>query len=254
LTGVGGGVSTGAGGSPQTVEKLCAHKIVAMNPVFTDFETYNGMSDFSMFAFPFGGPTPGTGTAYGGAYAYTGVLKATGMANFVLSPVAGHTGNWAAGLTITNETQWGGALAFWLNCVDASAYRGGISFWARGMAPRALFAVAIDTEDTSLPDAANPAGGGTCTGTDATCKGPSVQEIPLTLDWTQHQLPWASFAGGLRAGAPYTLTGSNITGITFSFGLVYENCVPIPGTDGGFTCTPTPSDFSFQIDEISFIP
>jgi hypothetical protein len=254
VTGVGG--ATGLGGTGATsadgatvVQKLCAQKVVAMNPVITDFETYNGMVDIAQYGFAFGGALPGTGTAYGGPYGFSGVAN-TGTINYALSFVAGHTGNWAVSYAVTNETVWGGGMGFWLNCVNASAYRG-ISFWVRGQTISGFLAVALPLEDTSLPDAVNPAGGGTCIGTDVTCVTPSAINLPVTLDWQQYMLPWTMFTGGLRAGAPLIASGDNIVGLVFSSSLNY---VANP-LDGGLPpYVPVPGDLTFQIDEISFLP
>jgi hypothetical protein len=260
VIGAGGGAGAGgviggagAGGVPTNgsdgaaIQKFCADKVTVMNPVITDFETYTGTTDIAQYVFPFGG---GTVARYGGPYAYSGVFTTTAVANYMLLAAAGHAGLWAIAFSATNESVWGGAVAFWLNCVNASAYRG-VSFWARGQVPRGLVSVTLDTEDTRVPDPVNPAAGGTCPGTDTTCLAPVAADLPVGLDWTQVTILWPQFVGGLRGPAAYIPGGDNIVGLAFTAGLNYV-ANPI---DGGLPAyVPVPADIRLDIDDIAFVP
>jgi hypothetical protein len=257
-TGAGGVVTTGAGGvQPGTdgaapVEKLCAHKVPVQNAVFANFENYTGtaLDVATQYTFQWGGATAGTGNGLAGVYGYSG-----GLTNYAFTFKAGHdaTSNWALDYTLTNESVYGGALAFWMNptCLDASAYKG-ISFWARGQSATGLFTATVATEDTSPPDATNPAGGGTCMGTSATCVHPSTMDLALTPDWQQFQIPWAMLKPGLRAGIAYIPTGSNVTALTFQVGLMYVPRSDAGDLDAGFV--PVPGGADLQIDDVGFMP
>ena len=171
---------TGAGGTAVVVQKVCATKVTLMNPVLVDFETYTGTVTADMFGAPFGGATPGTtqaapGDAYVGPYAYP---ENPGTTMPTLALLAGHPpSQWAVSAMLAANA-WGMGGGMWLSkCANASAYKG-ISFWVRGSGPLSVFEFSLTMESTTLPSGANNAGGGTCTGTDATCKPAVKHEHP----------------------------------------------------------------------------
>ena len=224
-------------------------------PVLLNFEGYNPTSDGGGFNGSFG-TWPQLG--YIGPYAYSGGGP-DGGTNWTLKPVTGQTGgtidggqDWALDLTLTQESGYGGALGFWMSCANASAYKG-ISFWARGQTPMgtcsadagsgSCFSMSISTTATSL---VADGGVGTCTGTSTTCVGPQATNLPLSMTWTQFQIPWAQFGGGMTGGVPYTPTGDGITGLTFNLGLLWM------AVEGGYA--PIPATLDFQVDDISLMP
>jgi hypothetical protein len=194
------------------------------------------------------GPT--TAPAYAGLYALSeGTTGSTPPAAYTLAMAAGAMGsNWGARAANAMTTDWGGGIGMWMGCVNASAYRG-ISFYVRGTGPTGMANLSLAMEDATAPDAANPAGGGTCdpAPTDG-CAGPSYT-FPITVDWTQVMVPWASFTAGRgAAGAAITPTGDEITGISFGVGMNYvENPV------GSGTYTPEPGSFEIAIDNLTFM-
>jgi hypothetical protein len=97
-------------------------------------------------------------------------------------------------------------------------------------------------EDTSPPDATDPAGGGTCVS--GTCAGPTVT-FPVTSAWTQIPIPWSEFTAGSANGASVPATGDNITGFNFSVNLAYVD-------DGTGTWVPDPAAIEIVVDDITF--
>ena len=242
--------SAGAGGSGGTppVMKLCATKVTVTSPTLTDFESYDGMVPaYSMmegqesWGFAIGDPAA---PAYAGLYALSDM---TGT--YTLAMAAGANGsNWAARADNTLASDWGGGVGMWMGCINASAYTG-LSFWARGASPNGMMSVAIAMEDATAPDAANPAGGGTCDPAPAEgCASPSAA-VAITADWTEYSLPWAMFTPGVgAAGAAVAANGDEITGLVFQAQMNY---VPNPADDGG-TYIPEPGAYEIAVDSIVF--
>jgi hypothetical protein len=116
----------------------------------------------------------------------------------------------------------------------------------------ATFSFSVVMESTVMPDATNPAGGGTCAGTAATCTPATKADIPLAPDWTQVQILWTDFAPGMSGTTAVTPNGNNITGMQWNVGLEY---VLAPGaTDpvaGPYVAVP--ANLSVDIDDVSFI-
>jgi hypothetical protein len=251
-TGTGGTIVGGAGGAggAAIVQKLCATKTVVMNPVFLNFENYTGMGTMTAatYSTAFGGTTPNTGTAYAGIYSF-----GDGSATPVLSMVGGNPpSNWAAGLTVTQASAWGMAAAVWMGgCANATAYKG-ISFYVRGSSGTGMFSFNVSMESTQLPDATNPAGGGTCPGTSDTCKDPSKANIPLTADWTEVQILWADFTPGLSGTTSVVPNGDNISGLVWNVPLQYHLDPTVPADAAG-PYIPIPGDLLINIDDVSFI-
>jgi hypothetical protein len=156
---------------------------------------------------------------------------------------------WAALAVNMMTTDWGGGIGMWMGCINASMYSG-ISFYVRGTSPTSMANIGLAMEDATAPDAANPAGGGTCdpAPTDG-CAGPTYT-FPLAIDWTLVTVPWAMFTAGRGAGGvAVTPTGDEITGISFGVGVNYvENPV------GSGTYLPEPGSFEIAIDSLAFTP
>jgi hypothetical protein len=250
-TGVGGNTTGGgAGGTTTVVQKDCAAKITPMNPALIDFETYNGMVTADKFGTAFGGPTPNTGTVYTGPYAFPENDTAPPP---TLAIGAGHPPSlYAVSETSTNAQVWGMGGGLYMGCANLSAYKG-VSFWVRGSGPLQVFSFSVSMESTSLPDAVNPAGGGTCPGTKDTCVSPTKANIPLTADWTQVQILWADFAPGLSGTSPVTPNGDNVVGFGWSVPLQFV-LSPSAGGDAAGPYIPVPSDLVINIDDVAFIP
>src|SRR6185503_8447868 len=87
--------------------------------------------------------------------------------------------------------------------------------------PLMLFSFSLSMENTSLPDPANAAGGGTCPGTAATCVPATRADIPLNADWTQVQILWSEFTPGMSGGTAAVPNGDNITGLGWSVPLSF---------------------------------
>jgi hypothetical protein len=239
--------TTGAGGVPDasTTVKLCATKTVVMNPVFMNFENYNGTTAAASYSTAFGGTTPNTGTAYAGLFEYSDT-----SATPTLSILAGHPpSNWAGSESVTQASSWGMGGGVWMGCADASAYTG-ISFWVRGSSGTNVFSFTLSMESTVMPDATNPAGGGTCPGTTATCTAPSKANIPLTADWTQVTILWADFTPGMSGTTSVVPDGSNITGLGWTVPLAYQLSPTMPADAGVYVAVP--GDLLLDIDDIDF--
>ena len=247
--GIGGftGGSTGAGGGPVVVQKLCATKITVMNPTLINFESYDGMVTADKFGTAFGGTAANMGTAYTGPYAY-----GDGSVTPTLSILAGHppSSTWAVGETAMQARTWGMGGGFWMsNCANASAYKG-ISFWVRGSAPLNVFSFSLSMDSTTPPDPANAAGGGTCTS--ATCTPPTKADIPLTADWTQVQIPWSDFAPGMNGATAVIPNGDNIVGLGWSVPLMFM-LDPSAGGDAAGPYVAVMGDLLINIDDVAFI-
>ena len=247
-TGVAGTTVSGTGGAGGTtvVQKDCATKTKVMSPVFMDFENYNGTVTVANYATAFGGTTVNTGSAYAGIYPYP---ESTGSTAPTLSILAGHPpSNWAGSETL-QATQLGMGGGVWMGCADASAYTG-ISFWVRGTSGTGTFSFSISMESTRLPDATNPAGGGTCPGTSDTCKDPIKSSIPITSDWTQVTILWSDFTAGMSGTTSVVPNGENIAGMAWNVPLQFQLDPAHP--DGG-NYIPVPATMLINIDDITFM-
>lgn len=251
-TATGGAAGSGQGGSGgMVVQKLCATKVVPAAPLLTDFESYDGTKPaYGTGSWTFSiGPT--ATPAYGGLYALSeGTVGETPPAAYTLAMAAGSgTSNWAARAVNMATTDWGGGIGMWMGCVNASSFTG-LTFQVRGSGPLGTARVALAMEDATPPDAANAAGGGTCTPAPADgCKSPSF-EFPITADWTPVTIPWAMFMPGAgAAGAVITPTGDEITGLSFGVNIEY---VPNP-VDGGMPAyVPVAASYEIAIDNLGF--
>ena len=211
-TGSGTGVAgtTGAAGAP-VVQKDCATKTTPMNPVLINFETYTGTVTADMFAAPFGGATVGTGTAYTGPYSYS-----DGSTTPTLAILAGRPpSTWAVSQEVKPARTWGMGGGIWINCVDASAYKG-ITFWVRGSGPPNVFKVS--PEHGQHVDARRGERGRRrhLPRHQETCLPAEKADIPLTADWTQVQILWTDFKAGLSGTTAVIPNGNNVTGDSYS--------------------------------------
>lgn len=220
--------------------------------MLNNFDSYTGTTPLLASA-PFGPPYPLAG--YTGPFNYAG---ADGGLDGVLSMVTGRTGgtvdgggmDWAIDLSVMPESQYENAIGMWMSCANASAFKG-VSFWVRGQMPNFALSVTLSTNDTALTS-----GGGTCTGTCADPAASSLNDAGLPVAfpvWTEIQLPWAAFTGGLVNGAAYVPTGNHLTGIQF----VVKNVVFVPvdaAADGAVIYGEVPGSIDLQLDDVEFMP
>jgi len=242
-TGLGGDTGTGGSAGAEVVQKDCAVMTTLTSPVFTDFESYDGATDAGEWSFPFNGTAEDSTAVYAGPYGFD---DASGTPFFGM--VAGNASNYALSASNTAATEWGVGFGLWMGCIDASAYTG-IQFHIRGTAAGGV-GVSLSMEDTTLPDAADPAGGGTCAGaTEEDCVGASytIESTSLTDTFTLIQIPWTAFTDGDAAGVAVPATGSEITGINFSANLAWEE-----DPENAGTWIPVPGAVEVTIDDISF--
>ena len=216
--------------------------------MFLNFENYDGIVTADKYATAFGGTTANTGSAYAGVYSF-----GDGTAAPTLSIMPGHPpSNWAASQSVAQASAWGMGGGVWMGCADASTYKG-ISFWVRGSSGTGTFSFNINMESTTLPDAANAAGGGTCPGTTDSCKGPSKANLPLTSDWTQVQILWSDLAPGSSGTAAVVPDGNNITGLVWNVPLAFHLDPTVPADAAG-PYVAIAGNLLIEVDDISFIP
>ena len=150
---------------------------------------------------------------------------------------------YAAGISNSQASKWGGQLGMWMGCIDASAYQG-ISFWVQGTVPGNKATLAIATEATTAPDDTG-AGGGTCTSGGDTCK-PAMVEFPVSSTWSQVQVAWDTFTPGTAGTTSVPLTGDKITGMSWNASLTWT-----ASGDAGYV--PVPGSYSLTVDNIQFV-
>ncbi len=218
--------------------KTCFKKTAVTSSLFTDFESYDGTTDPGEWGFAFNGESGSETAVYAGSF-----FSNDGTGTPTMSMLAGQEGVYSLNIANTMASDWGGALGFWMQCIDATAWQG-ISLWVKGSSPTGTVNFGLSTEDTSAPDEDDPAGGGTCT---ADCVSPSY-DVPLTTTWTNLLIPWASFTPGQANGAEVPVTGDNITGLNFAVPMEYAEDPSNPGT-----WIPAPGAFDFSVDDIQFI-
>jgi hypothetical protein len=245
-TGTGGATGAGGAGGAAVVQKDCVTKTVVMNPIFMNFENYNGMVTVDQYATAFGGTTLNTGNAYTGIYGYP---EADGTTPPTMSILAGHPPSMWAGSEQLAATIYGMGGGVWMGCADASAYKG-ISFWVRGTSGKGTFTFIMSMESTQLPSGTNSAGGGTCPGVKATCVDPQMTNIPLTQDWAQVTIMWSDFTPGLSGTTSVVPNGDNIVGMAWSVPLNFQPD-PTQPADAGYV--PVPETLVFNIDDITFV-
>lgn len=250
MPGSGGAPGTpGTGGMMMVVQKVCATKITPTQPLLVDFENYDGTLTADKYLTTYGGAMPNTGTAYMGPISW-----GDGSVAPELSILAGRPpGSWGLSQKVTKAAMWGMGGGFWMTaCVNASSFKG-ISFWVRGSVPDAKFSVTLGMDSTTLPDPVNPAGGGTCPGTKDNCKPAQKIDIPITMDWTQVQIPWADFTPGTSGTTSVVPNGDNISGFNWGVNIpfVADPASPDPLMPAYIAM---PADLLFNLDDLSFIP
>jgi hypothetical protein len=230
---------------------LCSAKLRVQNPTIADFESYDGTVEAAAYTFYFGA-APNAGVL-AGVFAFDDMTSMTRRFGIL----AGRNGGWGASQQITQATAWGGGMGLWFDCVDASAFAG-ISFWVRGSTAPGTFSVTASFLATSAANAADARGGGTCTGGAELCVNPSLDAIPLTLDWTLVEIPWTSLTTGLVEGQAFVPTGDELMSLTFGLPIAWGPDPSFVDNPNDMTDMPTflplPSDIIFQIDDINFMP
>lgn len=230
---------------------LCSAKLRVQSPLITDFETYDGTVEAAAYTFYFGA-APNAGVL-AGVFAFDDMTSMTRRFGIL----AGRNGGWGASQQLLQATAWGGGMGLWFDCVDASAFSG-ISFWVRGATSPGTFSLTASFLRTSAANAADARGGGTCTGGAELCANPTLDGIPLTLDWTLVEIPWTSLTPGLVEGAPYVPTGDELMSLTFGLPIAWGPDPSFVDNPNDMTDMPAflplPSDIIFQIDDIHFMP
>jgi len=239
------------GATAAVPSRLCTTKATVRTPLIANFDGYNGTVEAAAFTFYFGSEAPNSGVL-AGLFAFddmTGTSVRLGI-------VAGRTGGWAASHQMLQASAWGGGMGLWFDCVDASAFSG-ISFWVRGVTGAGTFSLTASFLPTTPPNATDARGGGTCAGDPALCLNPALDAIPLTLDWTLIEIPWASFTPGQIGGAPFVPTGDELTGLTFGLPIAWGPDPSFVDNPNDMTDMPVflplPSDIVFQVDDINFM-
>ena len=218
--------------------KDCSTKAIIVTPIVADFESYNGTTAATSWGWAFNAPAGATNAVYAGLYDSN---DGTGTPILAIAGPGYNSSKYAASISNTQATKWGGQLGMWMGCVDASAYAG-ISFWVKGSVPSSTATLALATAGTSGPDSTG-FGGGTCT--TGTCAGPSIT-FPVTSDWSQVLVPWATFTPGTANGGDVTTTGSDISGMSWNAALAYAAI-----GDGGYAATP--GAYNLSVDNVQFM-
>ncbi len=217
--------------------KACALKKEVVAPGLADFETYVAGAAPETFGFSFNA-APGTPLAvYAGPYQYS-----DGTGAQALAMVPGNMSNYAASISNTGASVWGGGLGFWMGCIDASSYDG-IAFSIRGQVPGGSVTLSTPTESTSAPAVDDPNAGGTCL---AGCVAPTAP-VPVTAEWQRVVLPWSAFAPGTADQATLPVSGDGITGLSFAVALEWAE---VPGAAG--TYGPVSAPYELAVDDIAF--
>ena len=218
--------------------KDCLTKAIIVTPLVADFESYDGTTAATSWGWAFNAPAGAANAVYAGLYDSN---DGTGTPLLAIVGPGYNNSKYAASISNTQATKWGGQLGMWMGCMDASAYAG-ISFWVKGSVPGGTATLALATAGTSGPDSTG-FGGGTCTS--GTCAGPSIT-FPVTSDWSQVLVPWATFTAGTANGGDVATTGSDITGMSWNAALAYAAI-----GDGGYA--PTPGAYNLSVDNVQFM-
>jgi hypothetical protein len=239
-----GGSSGTGGGGPVGTACESPITLAASTPGIADFDDYSGNADLTMWSFPLGGEMS-TGIL-AGTFVYGD--EASGYPE-TFEMVGGDDSPYALSISDTLAEEYGGGLGIWISeCLDATALSG-ISFSVRGNAPEGKAKVSILMQETTPSVPAKPADKiGTCagigTGDAPTCVHPNFS-FPVTDTWTEIQVPWASFAGGMATGTPVSADGHNIWQIQYDIGLVWT-------ADEAGVYSPTPAEYELVVDDITF--
>jgi hypothetical protein len=218
--------------------KDCATKTIMVTPLVADFESYDGTTAATSWGWAINAPAGAANAVYAGLFDSN---DGTGTPLLSIQGPGYSSSKYAASISNTQATKWGGQLGMWMGCVDASAYAG-LSFWVKGSVPSSTATLALATAGTSAPDTTG-FGGGTCT--TGTCSSPSIT-FSVTSDWSQVLIPWATFTPGTANGGNVTTTGSDITGMSWNAALAYGAI-----GDGGYA--PISGAYSLAVDNVQFM-
>ena len=221
--------------------KDCFTKTVVSSPLLADFESYDGKTATDQWVWAFNGAAGSTTAVYAGLYNSN---DGTGSPQLTIAGPGYDESKYAAGISNPTASKWGGQLGMWMGCIDASAYEG-ISFWVKGAVPDDEATMTVATEATSAPDSTGD-GGGTCTSGEGTCN-PAQISFSVSSDWSQIVVKWGAFDPGSANGADVTLTGNDITGLSWNAHVSYG-----PGEgDAGYV--PVESSYDLSIDNVELI-
>ena len=241
------GGTAGATTTPTAGGTACAKSktLSATKPGIANFDSYDGAADLSSWSFAMGGDSS------------TGVLCGTfgygDRANNVpgtFDMTTGHSAPYALRVADTMAQNWGGGMGLWISdCLNATTFKG-ISFWARGNAPKGTATLSAFMSETT-PTVASVTGHktGTCPGNDTTCINPKF-DFNVTNDWVFIQAPWTGFAKGDPAtGGTTTIApdGHNIWQIQFDIGLVF-----VAGATSTDPWVPVPAAYELVVDDLAF--
>jgi hypothetical protein len=221
--------------------KDCFVKTVVNTPLVADFEGYDGTTTPTTWAWSFNAAAGSANAVYAGLYDSN---DGTGSPLLSIAGPGNNASKYAASISNTQASKWGGQLGMWMGCVDASAYQG-ISFWVKGTVPNDKATLMVASEATSAPDTTGY-GGGTCTSTGDTCKPASI-EFPVTSTWTQVLVNWSTFKAGSANGADVKMTGNAISGLSWNASLAYK----LGEGDAGYV--PSPGAYNLSVDDVQFI-
>jgi len=248
-TPAGTGGTAGATTTPPAGGTACAKSktLSLAKPGITTFDSYDGSADLSSWSFYMGGDTS-SGILWG-TFGY-GDRESGGPETFDMT--TGHSAPYALRVADTMAKQWGGGMGLWISdCLNATAFTGGISFWVRGNAPLGTAKLSAFMSETT-PTVASVTGHktGTCPGNDTTCVNPKF-EFPVTDTWVLIQAPWTGFAKGNAATAEANITpdGHNLWQIQFDIGLVFA---PPPGGGDKDPWVPVPAAYELVVDDLAF--
>jgi hypothetical protein len=229
------------GGASATGVCAAATLIKADAPGIADFDAYDGVTDLAKWSFPLGGNA--ASGVYAGAFGY-GDREGNKAETFEMGE--GNDSTYALRIADTLAEKFGGGAGLWLSaCLNASKLSG-ISFWVRGDAPKGEAKLTLSMGETTpaVPAKADDKPG-TCMGDAMTCVHPTFS-FPVTDEWVEIKVPWASFTAGDAAGTVVTADGSNITQVQFAAELEW-----VLGADG-VTYEPVPAPYELAVDTLSF--
>jgi hypothetical protein len=165
--------------------------------------------------------------------------------------VPGYNSNYAVHFGTTTAVgamdaggDWGGFLMFYFPfqnampvCVSPANYTG-IRFWARGMSGANTMGVSLGTVET-VP----VSDGGMCNNSAdaAACAYPTAK-MNVPMAWSQIQLPWSSFTGGIATSGCASAPGSGILRIVIQ---PFES-YPAPN----YKVSPAP--YGLDVDNVEF--
>lgn len=209
--------TTGSGGSGGGVD--CTTPVVMTTPLIADFEDYDGATAGVDWTWSFNED----GLGFAGFWEHT---DEDPVADYTLNFIAGaNDSTYAISGQDPEADEWGGGIAMYTSCLDASAYTG-IQFMVKGSTPAGTFDVSITTEgDQSFSSGA----------------------VDMSEDWTQIQVAFADMEPG-EDNTVSSTTGTGIGAIVFSAHLIWMQ--DPNATDGSWI--PEPGAFEVTVDDLSF--